>query len=468
MMALTGLSELKDASQSILSLETELAEAHLEKEEVRDQLKHYKTISIDSLQSLMPGFNWSVYLKEANIADQDSLGMHMPDYMKDLAHIISSTEIDSWKVYLKWKVINRYASLLNEDLDQQHFEFYDKTLRGTREQRPRWRRGVSFVNNNIGELVGKLYVKDHFKPEAKARMLEMIANLVKAYGISIRELDWMSDETKVEALAKLSKFNSKIGYPDKWKEYEFEINAKDLFGNVIRSNIYEYNRSIDKLGQPIDKEEWFMVPQTVNAYYNASKNEIVFPAAILQPPFFDMSADDAVNYGAIGAVIGHEIGHGFDDSGSTYDGNGALRNWWTDQDREEFEKRTSQLIDQFNEFQVFPDLHVNGEYTLGENIGDLGGLSIALKAYHISLKGNEAHVMDGYTGNQRFFMGWAQVWNSKTRDEYLRTLINTDQHAPDEFRVNGVVRNIPAFYAAFNISERDSLYLKPENRVKIW
>jgi putative endopeptidase len=353
-------------------------------------------------------------------------------------------------------------------MDQQNWEFYSKELNGTKEQRPLWRRGVSVVNGTMGEVVGKVYVKKHFPPEAKERMETLVQNLLKAYEASINDLDWMSEDTKKEALDKLSKFTPKIGYPDKWKSYEFEIKADDLFGNTMRSRLFEYNRELAKLGQPIDKEEWGMTPQTVNAYYNPTLNEIVFPAAILQPPFFDLNADDAVNYGAIGAVIGHEIGHGFDDTGSTFDGDGAMRNWWTDADKEEFKKRTTALVEQYNSYEVLPDLFINGEFTQGENIGDLGGLSIALKAYEMSLGNAEGPVMDGFTAEQRVFLGYAQAWRSKTRDEAIRVQINTDPHSPADFRVNGIVRNVPEFYTAFNIQEGDSLYLAPEKRVKIW
>jgi putative endopeptidase len=358
---------------------------------------------------------------------------------------------------------------LNEASDQQNFEFYSKTLRGIEEQLPRWKRAVASVNNHLGEVVGKVYVSRHFPPEAKVRMLELVNNLTKAYEISIKELDWMSEETKVQALDKLSKFTPKIGYPDKWKDYSaLSIDPDDLVGNIHRSAIFVYETNLARQDGPVDKSEWAMTPQTVNAYYNPPLNEIVFPAAILQPPYFDLNAEDAVNYGGIGAVIGHEIGHGFDDSGSTFDGDGVLRNWWTDTDKAEFEKRTSKLVDQYSAFKPFDDLNLNGEFTLGENIGDLGGLSIALLAYKLSLAGEEAPEMDGYTGQQRVFIGYAQGWRGKSRDEALRHQVNTDPHSPRRYRVNGVVRNVPEFYEAFEIAESDGLYLAPEERVKIW
>jgi putative endopeptidase len=332
-----------------------------------------------------------------------------------------------------------------------------------------WTRGVAVVNDGLGEVVGQVYVKKHFPPAAKERMETMVANLIKAYEISIKELDWMGEETKSEALDKLSKFNPKIGYPNKWKDYSsLTIDSKDYFGNRKRSSLSSHQRELDKLGKPIDKDEWQMTPQTVNAYYNPVMNEIVFPAAILQPPFFDMDAEDAVNYGSIGAVIGHEIGHGFDDTGSTFDGDGAMRNWWQDSDTEEFKKRTTALVEQYNKFEVLDSLYVNGEFTLGENIGDLGGLSIALKAYKLSLDGKEGPEMDGFTATQRVFLGYGQSWMNKMRNETVRVQVQTDPHSPPEFRVNGVVRNVPEFYEAFNVKAGDSLYIAPENRVKIW
>ncbi|QLG46129.1 M13 family metallopeptidase [Costertonia aggregata] len=468
MFELAGLSNGPDAAKTIMDLETKLASKHLEKEKTRDLVELYNMFPVDTLPSIMPKFNWDNYMGEAGLADQAKLGVLMLDYTKALDNIITSTDLNTWKTYLKWCVLDANASRLNAALDNQNWEFYSKELRGTKEQRPMWRRGVSTVNGTLGEVVGKVYVKKHFPPEAKKHMETLVDNLLKAYEVSIKELDWMSETTKKEALDKLHKFTPKIGYPDKWKSYDLEIKADDLYGNLRRSSLMEYNRELAKLGQPIDKEEWGMTPQTVNAYYNPTMNEIVFPAAILQPPFFDLSAEDAVNYGAIGAVIGHEIGHGFDDTGSTFDGDGAMRNWWTYNDKEEFKKRTGALVEQYNSFEVLPGLNVNGEFTLGENIGDLGGLSIALKAYKMSLEGKKAPEMDGFTGEQRVFIGYAQAWRNKIRDEALRVQISTDPHSPAHLRVNGIVRNVPEFYTAFDIKETDSLYLAPEKRVKIW
>jgi len=464
-----GLADGKNAASMIMALETRMAAEHMKKEQTRDMVALYNKIPLDELPELMPDFDWDTYLGIAGVNGIDGLVVTQLDYMRALNDIIKDTSIDDWKTYLTWKVLTGNASLLTEELDQENFEFYSKTLRGVEQQLPRWKRAVANVNNNLGEVVGKVYVARHFPPEAKERMLELVNNLIKAYEISIKELDWMGEETKIQALDKLSKFTPKIGYPDNWEDYsKLQISDNDLVGNMRRSAMFVYEKNLARQGGPVDKSEWAMTPQTVNAYYNPPLNEIVFPAAILQPPFFDLNAEDAVNYGSIGAVIGHEIGHGFDDSGSTFDGDGVLRNWWTDEDKAEFEKRTAKLVDQYSAFKPFDDLSVNGEFTLGENIGDLGGLDIALMAYNLSLDGQEAPVMDGFTGEQRGFIGYAQGWLGKSRDEALREQINTDPHSPRQYRVNGVVRNIPEFYEAFDVSETDALYLAPEERVKIW
>ena len=469
MFELSGIENAAQCADQVMSIETLIADKHWKKEDNRNSVKTYNMFPVDSLNTLMPNFEWKNYFTRSSIADLDKIIINQPSFILGLDNIIASVDMDTWKTYLKWLVINDGAGLLNEALDNQNFDFYSTTLRGTTEQRPLWRRGVGIVNRNLGEVIGKVYVKRHFPPAAKEKMLELVGNLIASYDASITALDWMGVETKTQALDKLSKFDPKIGYPDKWKDYSsVEITPDNLYANVRSARLSVHQREIAKLGKPIDKTEWGMTPQTVNAYYNPSKNEIVFPAAILQSPFFDLGVDNAVNYGAIGAVIGHEIGHGFDDQGSTTDGDGLLRDWWTDQDKEEFKKRTNALVGQYNEFKVFEDLNVNGEFTLGENIGDLGGLSIALKAYKLSLKGGEAPVIDGYTGIQRVFIGWAQAWRRISRDEALRIQVKTDPHSPADFRVNGVVRNIPEFYEAFNIQPTDSLYLAPEDRVKIW
>ena len=469
MFDLAGFDNGQAAAEMIMSLESKLAAEHMKKEQTRNMVALYNKIPLPELSDLMPNFAWDTYLSEAGVAGIDGLVVTQLDYMKALDSIIQETSMDDWKTYLKWAVLNTSANLLTEELDRQNFEFYSKTLRGVEQQQPQWRRGVNVVNGNLGEVVGKVYVARHFPPEAKAKMQELVGNLIKAYEMSIKELDWMGDETRAQALDKLSKFTPKIGYPDEWKDYsKLTIERNDLVGNMRRSALVNYDFKISRQGGPVDRGEWAMTPQTVNAYYNPPLNEIVFPAAILQPPYFDLNAEDAVNYGAIGAVIGHEIGHGFDDSGSTFDGDGVLRNWWTDEDRQEFKARTAKLIEQYSAFKPFDDLAVNGEFTLGENIGDLGGLSIGLLAYKISLDGKEPPEMDGYTGWQRVFLGYGQAWRGKYREEALRHQIATDPHSPGMYRVNGVVRNVPEFYESFEIAETDELYLPPEERVKIW
>lgn len=470
MFELCKLPDAAASAQKIMALETAIATRHMKKEDTRNTPALYNKYAIADLGKLMPFFAWTAMLKNANIpASEKNIVIAQVEYMKAVDALIKSTPIDTWKTYLKWSLIDQNASNLTTALDKQNFEFFGKVISGTTEQRPMWRRAVNAVNGNLGEIVGEVYVKKHFKPEAKERMEKLVKNLLKAYEASIKELTWMTPETKKEALNKLSKFMLKIGYPDKWRDYSaLKVVKGDLYGNMERSTAFEYNRQLNKLGKPVDRAEWGMTPQTVNAYYNPALNEIVFPAAILQPPFFDMDADDAVNYGAIGAVIGHEIGHGFDDQGSAFDGNGVLRNWWTAKDQEAFKQRTAALVSQYSAFKAFPDLNVNGAYTLGENIGDLGGLTIAVRAYKMSLNGKEAPKMDGFTGMQRLFIGFAQAFQEKQRPEALRSQIASDPHSPAHFRVNGTVRNVPEFYEAFNVKPGDSLYIAPEQRVKIW
>jgi putative endopeptidase len=469
MFELAGIDGPPDAAQAIMTLETRIADAHITKEAARDWPTNYNKVALDKLHGVMPNFNWTGYLEEAGVAEIDGLVLMMTSYFESFDAVFAETDLDTWKTYLRWVALNTKAAVLNQKLDDQNFAFYGKVLEGTEEQRADWRRAVSIVNGALGEVVGKVYVKKHFPPEAKERMVELVGNLIKAYEKSIKELEWMSRETKAQALDKLYKFTPKIGYPDQWRDYSaIDIDAGDLFGNLERATIAEYDRQIGRQGGPVDRSEWAMNPQTVNAYYMPPLNQIVFPAAILQPPFFDLGADDAVNYGAIGAVIGHEIGHGFDDKGSTFDGDGVMRNWWTDTDRNEFEKRTSRLIAQYNDYAPFEDLQVNGEFTQGENIGDLGGISIGLLAYKMSLNGEEPPVIDGFTGVQRVFLGYGQVWRNKYRDEALRQQIMTDPHAPSKYRANGAVRNVPEFYEAFDVAQGDALYLAPEDRVKIW
>ena len=469
MLQLAKVENPTKLASQIMALETLMASNHMKKELTRDYGKLYNKYAIKDLNKLMPDFDWDSMLKSAGIFNQKNITITQVEYIKSLNTIIKKTPLETWKNYLKWSTINGAASSLSTALQDENFEFYGKVMYGIEKQKPLWRRGVQAVNNNLGEIVGKVYVEKHFSSESKEHVTILVKNLLKAYEESIKKLDWMTPETKKQALEKVSKFTVKVGYPDKWRDYsKLKVIKGDLYGNIQRATEFEYNRQINKLGKPVDRTEWGMTPQTVNAYYNPTQNEIVFPAAILQAPFFDSNVEDAVNYGGIGAVIGHEIGHGFDDQGSSFDGDGLLRNWWTAKDLAAFKLRTKALVAQYNEFKVFPDLNVNGEFTQGENIGDLGGLSIALKAYKRSLNGKASPVLDGFTGEQRLFIGWAQSWLHKDREETLRNQIASDPHSPPKFRVNGVVRNIPEFYEAFNVKPTDSLYLAPEKRVRIW
>jgi len=401
------------------------------------------------------------------------LVLRQPSFTAGLAELLTAHRLGPWKDWLLWQVMHARAPYLSSAFVQANFDFYGRTLTGTPQLRERWKRGVSFVEGGMGEAVGREYVARHFPEESKAQMDRLVANLIEAYRDSIRSLSWMGDDTKKRALEKLDKFTPKIGYPVKWRDYSaLHVTADDLIANVRAISAFEFHRELSKIGKPIDRDEWFMTPQTINAYYNPGFNEIVFPAAILQFPFFDPHRDAAANYGAIGAVIGHEIGHGFDDQGSKFDGDGKLESWWTDADRQAFEKLTRALIEQYDGLTPaqLPEgaPHVNGALTIGENIGDLGGLGIAWKAYLRSLGGAEPRVIDGLTGAQRFFLSWAQSWRQKSRDAEVIRLLTIDPHAPNEFRCNQIVRNIAAFYEAFDVRESDALYLPPEQRVTIW
>jgi putative endopeptidase len=471
MFALAGIPEPKAAAARVMAVETELAKHHWDRVKSRDRTLTYNKLDGAGLEALTPGYDWSAWWKEFAAKPIDEVVVRQPDYFKAMANLLDSVPLADWKTWLKWQVLLDAAPLLSKPYVQENFEFFDKTLTGTPEMRPRWKRGVGVVERTMGEAAGKIYVSKHFPPEAKSRMKDLVGNLIAAYREDIAHLEWMSPETRKRALEKLSKFNPKIGYPDKWRDYQaLEIHRDDLVGNMRRAAAFETAYRFNKLGKPVDRNEWGMTPQTVNAYYNPSMNEIVFPAAILQPPFFDMEVDDAVNYGAIGAVIGHEIGHGFDDQGSKFDGDGNMINWWTDPDRKEFDKRAKMLIDQYSEFEPvqLPGQKVNGALTIGENIGDLGGLAIALKAYRRSLQGRESAVIDGLTGDQRFFIGWGQAWRSKARDAEVARRLATDPHSPAEFRCNGVLRNMPEFYEAFGVKDGDRLWLPAERRVRIW
>lgn len=461
----------------IVALETRLAAAHWDVVKRRDADLTYNLRTFADLPAEAPGFDWSGWIGAmgSSPAAVSELVVRQPDYLTTFAELWSGGDFADWQDWARWRLIHPRAAVLSRAVVDENFAFYGRTLSGTEENRERWKRAVSLVESLMGDAVGRLYVQRHFPPDAKARMDVLVDNLREAYRVSINDLEWMTPATRQRALAKLDKFTAKIGYPKKWRDYsELVIDRDDLYGNAIRGAELEFKREFGKLGGPVDRDEWFMTPQTVNAYYNPGMNEIVFPAAILQPPFFDAAADDAANYGGIGAVIGHEIGHGFDDQGAKYDGDGNLVDWWTDEDRAEFGSRTKQLIEQYDEY-VPRDLserhdaaHVNGAFTVGENIGDLGGLSIALLAYRLSLGGKEAPVIDGLTGVQRVLFGWAQVWRTKSRAAEALRRLAVDPHSPPEFRCNGVIRNIDSFYDAFDVSEDDALYLEPDRRVRIW
>lgn len=463
-----------DTAAAVVALETKIAAAHWDVVKRRDADLTYNLRTFAEVVEQAPGFDWAGWLSGLGASDEQAaeVVVRQPDFLTAFAALWAGEDLEVWKNWLRWRVIHARAFLLTDELIAEDFSFYGKRLSGTEEIRDRWKRGVSVVESLMGEALGRLYVDRYFPPQAKARMDELVANLREAYRVSINSLDWMTPETREKALVKLDKFTPKIGYPNKWRDYSaLEIARDDLYGNYRRGYALEYDRDLAKLGGPVDRDEWFMTPQTVNAYYNPGMNEIVFPAAILQPPFFDADADDAANYGGIGAVIGHEIGHGFDDQGAKYDGDGNLVDWWTDADRAEFGKRTKALIEQYEEFVprgLEPSHHVNGAFTVGENIGDLGGLSIALLAYRLSLKGQEAPVIDGLTGEQRVFFGWAQVWRTKSREAEAIRRLAVDPHSPPEFRCNGVIRNMDAFYDAFAVGPDDELYLEPERRVHIW
>ena len=466
-----------DRAGRIVALETALAAAHWDVVRRRDADLTYNLRAFADLPAAAPGFAWTGWIDGLGIT-ADAIGeliVRQPDYLTAFAQAWSGEAIADWQDWARWRLIHARAAVLTRALVDEDFSFYGRTLSGTEQIRERWKRAVSLVEAVMGDAVGRLYVQHHFPPQAKTRMDTLVANLREAYRISITDLEWMTPATRQRALAKLDKFTAKIGYPERWRDYSTLVVAQDdLYGNVIRGAEVGFDREAAKLGGPVDRDEWFMTPQTVNAYYNPGMNEIVFPAAILQPPFFDADADDAANYGGIGAVIGHEIGHGFDDQGSKYDGDGHLVDWWTDEDRREFTARTTTLIEQYDTY-VPRDLaqgadapHVQGAFTVGENIGDLGGLSIALLAYRLSLGDAQAPVIDGLTGVQRVLFGWSQVWRTKSRTAESVRRLAVDPHSPPEFRCNGVVRNIDAFYDAFDVGEDDALYLEPQQRVRIW
>jgi putative endopeptidase len=473
MFDLAGISEGSLHAQRIMDLETEIASLHWDTVRSRDAVLTFNKKSFAEISTLAAPFDWHLWADNAGIPRTvlDSVVIAQPDFIENMGKVFAKFEVEKWRSWLTWHLLSSAAPYLSSPFVNENFAFYGTTLSGIPVLKERWKRGVALVEGALGEAVGQFYVDRHFPAVAKARMVELVANLIEAYRVSITSLDWMTDETKAKALDKLKKFTPKIGYPDKWRDYStLEIKRGDLMGNLARISKFRGDFEYNKVGKPVDKTEWLMTPQTVNAYYHPLMNEIVFPAAILQPPFFDLEADDAANYGGIGAVIGHEIGHGFDDQGSRYDGDGNLSNWWNDQDRSEFEKRTSKLIAQYNELapEEVPDTKVNGALTIGENIGDLGGSTIAYKAYKIALNGKEAPVIDGYTGDQRFFLGYAQIWRSKIRAEAMKVRLATDPHSPGEFRCNQILRNLSEFHNAFGLKQGDGLYMDESERVRIW
>ncbi|OBG63988.1 MULTISPECIES: M13 family metallopeptidase [unclassified Mycobacterium] len=463
-----------ETAARIVALETKLAAAHWDVVKRRDAELSYNLRTFADLQVEGKGFDWAGWATALGGTPEAfaEVIVRQPDYLTAFADLWASGDLEDWKRWARWRLIRARASWLTDELVAADFDFYGRLLTGAEQIRERWKRAVSLVENLMGDSVGKIYVERYFPPGAKARIDALVDNLKAAYRLSINELDWMTPQTRERALAKLDKFVAKVGYPAKWRDYSaLVIDRDDLYGNFRRGYAVNHDRELAKLGGPVDKDEWFMTPQTVNAYYNPGMNEIVFPAAILQPPFFDPEADDAANYGGIGSVIGHEIGHGFDDQGAKYDGDGNLVDWWTDADRAEFGARTKALIEQYEAYTprgLDAGHHVNGAFTVGENIGDLGGLSIALLAYQLSLDGQDAPVIDGLTGVQRVFYGWAQVWRTKSRPAEAIRRLATDPHSPPEFRCNGVIRNMDAFYEAFDVAEDDALFLEPQRRVRIW
>ena len=458
-----------EAAEQLLALEKKLAEIQWARVENRDPVKTYNKVNQEELAGQMSNFAMKAYLEVMGVSKQYEFIVRQPSFIEGVNKLLVEIPLDTWKDYYTFRVIDAYGMDLTEALETRRFEFHDTLLSGIEEQKPLWKKGVEACDQVLGEIVGKLYVDKHFPPRAKERMKELVDNLKGAFAQRIDGLEWMSPVTKKQAHEKLSKFTTKIGYPDVWKDYsKLVIKADDLVGNYTRAAEVEFQRDVDRLGGPIDRNEWGMTPQTINAYYNPVMNEIVFPAAILQPPFFNLDADDAVNYGGIGGVIGHEISHGFDDKGSEYDGDGNLRKWWSVEDREEFERRANKLTDQYNAYKPFEDMSVNGKLTLGENIGDLGGMACAYAAYRLSLGGKEALVIDGLTGDQRFFLGWGQIWRRLYREPELRKRLITDPHSPSQYRANGIVSNMDAFYKAFEIKPTDPMYIAPEKRVRIW
>ena len=470
MLSMAGDKDAAKHAAEVVALETELAKAQWSKVELRDPIKAYNKVELSKMAALAPGYDWAAYFKALGVDKKITyVIVAQPSYLTAFAKTVQATPLDVWKTYFKWHLLKTSAQQLPQVFADEGFAFYGTTLAGTKVQEDRWKRGVRLVDGQMGESLGKLYVAQHFPPENKARMEKLVSNLLLAFKQSIDTLDWMSPATKKEAQLKLSTFVPKIGYPKHWRDYsKLKVVKGDAVGNLRRAKQFAVQYELNKLGRPIDRNEWGMTPQTVNAYYNPEMNEIVFPAAILQPPFFDARADDAVNYGAIGAVIGHEISHGFDDQGAQYDEKGNLRDWWTAEDHAKFKAKTTVLVQQYNGFSPLPGYNVNGELTLGENIADNSGLAIAFKAWKLSLGGKPGAVIDGMTGEQRFFAGWGQAWRTKMREQQMIVRIKTDPHSPGEFRANGPLRNMAPFYDTYGVKDGDQMYLAPDKRVSIW
>jgi putative endopeptidase len=469
MLTLGNIPDAHARAATVMSFETEVAKAQWPIEKRRDVDATYNPRTKTQLIAYAPGFPWQAFLDASEIGTREELILSELTAIRDLASIFKATAVPTLQAYLTFHYLSDHAPYLPKRLDEARFAFYGKTLRGQPEQRERWKRAVSAVDDALGEQVGQVYVAKYFPPESKAKVQQLVANLRAALSERIDALAWMTAETKSRAHEKLATFTPKVGYPDKWKDYStLEIRRNDLIGNVRRSSLWQWRYQVARLDKPVDRAEWQLTPQEINAYYNPLNNEIVFPAAILQPPFFDPNADDAVNYGAIGAVIGHEIGHGFDDQGRKFGPDGSLKDWWTQKDDQEFTARVSHLIQEYSQFEALPGLKVNGANTVGENIGDLGGLNMAHEAYKLSLKGAQPPVLDGLTGDQRFFLSWAQVWRAKFRDGAMREIVMSDVHSPPRFRVNGTMPNINEWYAAFGVQVTDKLYVKPADRVSIW
>lgn len=468
-LGLAGISDSEAKARRILGFETQIAEHHWPIADRRERERTYNIRSREQLRALAPRFPWDARLEAAGLGDVQEVVVGELSAMTPLAALSLSTPVSTWRDYITWHYIRGYANVLPKTLDDANFDFYGRILNGQPQQRERWKRAIASVNNTLGEAIGQLYVARHFPPEAKAQTLELVENMRRAYGERIQQAAWMSAETKTAALEKLASFRPKIGYPDQWRDYSrYEVRSGDAFGNYVRFAEFSWQHDLERLGRPSDREEWFMVPHAVNAYYNPPFNEIVFPAGYLQPPLFDPNADPACNYGGVGGVIGHEMGHGFDDQGAKSDARGVLRDWWQPQDVQRFQALTGRLAEQYDAFEPLPGLHVNGRLTLGENIGDCGGLQVALHAYRISLNGQEAPVLEGTTGVQRFYMARAQCRRELRREQSLRNQVLTDPHSPARYRVNGPARNMDAWYEAFNVQPGDALYLPPADRVTIW